>query len=568
MSEQKNCQSCKKSFLIEPEDFDFYKRLKVPAPTFCPDCRRQRRLTWFNLVNLFHRNCDLCGERFISMYPKEAPYVVYCPPCFWSDKWDWRDYGRDYDFSRPFFEQWRELLQKAPLLGLSINSTTTQGSPYNNHATNLKRCYLTFDSGSCEDCAYGVLMEGDKEVFNSSMAMDCESCFDCMNLFKSSRCVGTRGNIRFCMDSFFLRDCDNCSNCFMCANLKNGKYCFKNKPLSKEEYEKKLAEYELHTSNGYARATKEAHEFWQSFPPRPSYDVMSQNVTGSYIFNSNNCKECYDVTGCENCKYCMMMYRTPQKDCYDISHFGYNLQNSCESGVVGENSSNIRFCQESGLGLIDAEYCKLSLSGGTGHFGCVSVKKGEYVIFNKQYTKEEYYALREKIVRHMDEMPYRDVKGNVYKYGEFFPLEFSPFPYNITFANLFYPRTKDEIDTQGSWFLEDEERKYAPTMKSGDLPGSAKHVDESILKETIECEKCSKGFKIIEMELRFLKKEGLPLPRECPFCRMHEKLMLWVDNMTLKDRVCDKCGVGFKTHYSKERAPKILCKSCYQSEFS
>ena len=33
--EQRICQSCKKEFTIEPEDFLFYEKIKVPAPTFC-----------------------------------------------------------------------------------------------------------------------------------------------------------------------------------------------------------------------------------------------------------------------------------------------------------------------------------------------------------------------------------------------------------------------------------------------------------------------------------------------------------------------------------------------------
>ena len=68
------------------------------------------------------------------------------------------------------------------------------------------------------------------------------------------------------------------------------------------------------------------------------------------------------------------------------------------------------------------------------------------------------------------------------------------------------------------------------------------------------------------MELRFLRKMNLPLPRTCPFCRINEKLNLWVDNMKLKDRICDACGIEFRTHYGKERAPKIFCKKCYQQE--
>ena len=32
----KICQNCKQNFTIEPEDFTFYDKIKVPSPTFCP----------------------------------------------------------------------------------------------------------------------------------------------------------------------------------------------------------------------------------------------------------------------------------------------------------------------------------------------------------------------------------------------------------------------------------------------------------------------------------------------------------------------------------------------------
>ena len=565
-SQSKVCQNCKNNFTIEPDDFSFYEKMKVPPPTFCPECRRQRRLSWYNLINLFHRNCDLCGEKFISMYPKEAPYVVYCPKCWWSDKWDFRDFGMDYDFSKPFFVQFNELMHKSPMLGLSINSTTTPSSPYNNHAQDLKDCYLTFDTGFNQECAYGVLLTRNRESFDSSMVMDCDTVYDCMNLYKSHHTVGTRGNIRFCINCYFVRDCENCQDCFMCTGLKNKKYCFKNEQYTKEKYEDLISGYNLSSYSGYKKAQKESDAFWKTLPPRPSWDTMSVNCTGSYIFNSKNSHECYDVSDAEDCKYAMMLFEGKTKSCYDVGSWGLNLENSYECQVVGQNCSNILFSQESGINLMNAEYTKLSMNG-QNHFGSVAVRKGEYVIFNKVYSKEEYKELREKIIKHMDEMPYVDKKGNVYKYGEFFPIELSPFPYNMTFANLFNPKTKEEISDIGGYYLEENKNEYKITKETKDIPDNIKDVEDNILDEVISCEKCGRGYKIIEMELRFLRKMKLPIPHECPFCRINEKLNLWVDNMHLKDRVCDKCGTYFRTHWGEERAPIIYCKDCYKSEF-
>ena len=41
-TENRICQNCKSEFIIEPEDFNFYEKIKVPAPTWCPECRMIR----------------------------------------------------------------------------------------------------------------------------------------------------------------------------------------------------------------------------------------------------------------------------------------------------------------------------------------------------------------------------------------------------------------------------------------------------------------------------------------------------------------------------------------------
>ncbi|KKT90642.1 MAG: hypothetical protein UW91_C0052G0013 [Parcubacteria group bacterium GW2011_GWF2_45_11] len=101
--ETKTCQNCKSGFTIEPEDFAFYEKIHVPPPTFCPDCRLQLRLLFRNERTFYKRKCDLCGKNMISSYAPEYTYPVYCQKCWWSDKWDPYQYGREYDFSKPFF---------------------------------------------------------------------------------------------------------------------------------------------------------------------------------------------------------------------------------------------------------------------------------------------------------------------------------------------------------------------------------------------------------------------------------------------------------------------------------
>jgi len=111
-SENKVCQNCKHDFTIEPDDFSFYEKIKVPPPTFCPECRMIRRFSFQNTWNLYWRNCDKCGKKTLSLYSPKQKITVYCQPCWWADDWDGTEFAVDYDSSRPFFEQIEDLIKK------------------------------------------------------------------------------------------------------------------------------------------------------------------------------------------------------------------------------------------------------------------------------------------------------------------------------------------------------------------------------------------------------------------------------------------------------------------------
>ena len=108
-SENKQCQNCKQDFVIEPDDFAFYEKMKVPAPTWCWKCRAMRRMSFRNFRYLYERICVGTGKRIFSMVPPEAPMPPASREYWWSDDWNPMSYGRDYDFARPFFDQIREL---------------------------------------------------------------------------------------------------------------------------------------------------------------------------------------------------------------------------------------------------------------------------------------------------------------------------------------------------------------------------------------------------------------------------------------------------------------------------
>jgi hypothetical protein len=232
---------------------------------------------------------------------------------------------------------------------------------------------------------------------------------------------------------------------------------------------------------------------------------------------------------------------------------------------VGDNAARLRFCQEAGIRLFDAEYSKLSLSGAH-HFGCVGVGKAEYCILNKQYPKEEYETLRKKIITHMNEMPYTDRSGHQYQYGEFFPPEMSPFAYNETLAQNFFPKTDRTAREAGYAWRTIDRAAQKTTMTVDEIPDHIKDATDDILKEVIKCPTCPRGFRIIKMELDLLRRMNVPLPRRCPMCRIEEKLNLWVKNQGRIPRTCPKCSIVFESKYAESEALNVLCKKCYNAE--
>src|SRR3989338_8176979 len=90
------CQNCKKDFTIESEDFNFYEKIKVPPPSWCPECRLVRRLVWRNEHSLFRRKNGAPGridEPLISIFHPDENVITFDKETWWGDSWDLCDYG-------------------------------------------------------------------------------------------------------------------------------------------------------------------------------------------------------------------------------------------------------------------------------------------------------------------------------------------------------------------------------------------------------------------------------------------------------------------------------------------
>jgi hypothetical protein len=561
-NENKICQNCKNDFTIEPDDFSFYEKIKVPPPTFCPQCRLVRRMIWRNERSLYKRKCDMCQKSVISMYDDKVFFPVYCPECWRSDKWEATSYGSDYDFSKSGIKQFKGLFDKVPRqsirhIGECINSE------YANFVDSSKNVYLSYSIlWNSEDVYYSNNVDKSKQIVDSFNSTESEMIYQSINVLKNYKCKYSYWTLN-CINCNFILDCNNCQDCFGCINLQNKTHCIWNKQYSKDEYNKKIKELNFGSSIFIEKTIKEFWKISLSYPRKYGRIINCTKTTGDVIRDSSNCKSLFNSYGSENVSYGYRVVKS--KDAMDVSYMKAALAYEHAHGG-SENSQNIKFIIEGKPALDTVEYSDLCQSS-SNLFLCIGLKNKQYCILNKQYTKEEYFEMVEKIKKHMNDMPYIDKKGNIYKYGEFFPTELCPFGYNEAVINDHFPLTKEEILERGYPYKEKIDNVYTITLKAKDIPDNIKDIDDSILNEVIECEKSGRAFKITPFELQFYKRMNIPIPHLHPDERYKERLSLR-NPMVLYHRNCMKKGCinEFETTYAPERPEIVYCKDCYQQE--
>ena len=484
----KSCKNCTSQFEITSEDKEILKRCNVPEPTLCPDCRHQRRLAFRNERTLYKRKCDFTGKDIISIYSPDCIAPVYSPEIWWGDDWDPLEHGQDIDFTKPFLLQ-----KKVPLLASMVFNS--ENCEYNNFTVESRNSYGNVRLASCEDvyhCYLTFYCERMFDCYNSGHSQDCYECIDstnCNNCFFCQLCKNS-SNCMYCYDMI------GCHDCFGCIKLRNAQYHFFNEKLTKEEYEKKVKEFmdKLDDPTDYRK--KFYNEVVVKKPVRSNIFVNTENSTGNYIFESKNIYEGFDIEKTDTCRYGWA--NEMSKDIFDSDYiyFGEN----CYENMSNSKSQNIMFSSVAIESCYDLLYSMLCCNNTHDCFGCVSLKHKSYCILNKQYTKEEYLKLKEKLIAHMKETG---------EWGEFFPMEMSFFAYSETVAQEYFPMTKEEAISKNLKWRDKDKKDYKPAH--GDI---------------LACSDCGKNYKLVEQELNFYKKHALPVPQKCPDCRHTERVSL------------------------------------------
>jgi hypothetical protein len=153
---------------------------------------------------------------------------------------------------------------------------------------------------------YGFYLVKNKEVLNCALTFNSELCFDDERSFKNYRTIGCL-NTQESVDCVFLKDCTNCQYCFASVNLRNKSYVFFNEQLSREEYLKRISQIDFGSFKEYQKLKRQALEHFNNYSAKAIYQRLTQNCTGTYLNESKNCQECYEVAHAEDCKYCMLI---------------------------------------------------------------------------------------------------------------------------------------------------------------------------------------------------------------------------------------------------------------------
>lgn len=273
----------------------------------------------------------------------------------------------------------------------------------------------------------------------------------------------------------------------------------------------------------------------------------------------------YQVGSAEDAKYCQFLTLPTTKDAYDYTIWGNGAQRIYECLIVGEGADAVRFSNQTWNHVLDVEYSFWTVNS-SHMFGCANIRKKQYCILNKQYGKEDYEALRAKIIDDMNRMPYTDTGGRVYRYGEFFPPEFSAHAYNETQAMDYFPLSEEEAKKQGFTWRVLPVSASAVTLPTEQIPDRLIDTPDTILNEVLGCIQCKRPYRIVPAELALLRSFGFPIPRRCFYCRHEDRIKNRINPPRLWQRQCHKCAIAIETSYAPDRPEIVYCEQCYQAE--
>lgn len=546
----KACTNCKLEFNIDSGDFSLYEKVGLGIPDECFECRLKHQLG-FSVFGKFRKGVsDLSGDSLITVLPENARYPIYKSSEWWGDAWDPMSFGVEYDGNRSFFEQLKELQEKIPRPHQEAQNNLN--CEWCNDVWESKNCYLSRHISKCENVSYGYRVVDAKDSFDLVVCFNMQNSYDCLFCFNSFN-LNFSENSRDCIDSYFLFDCRNCQNCFMSYNLRNKQYCIRNKEYKKDEYFQEIEKMNLDSFEVISELKKEFQSILKdSAVHRENFNIKTTESTGNYLNDCDKCINCFTWSDSQNCRNSLRgLY---SKDCIDQAvtwHTENSGNNSCVDGgyqIKYSACSTAKYSEYLDL-CEDVEYC----------FGCIGLRKKKNCILNKQYDKESYEILKEKIVGDMKK------RG---EYGKFLPMNMAICDFNFSTGILYLPNTKKEEIIKRGGYWSDDDFTSNEGINTKDIPDSINETGSEIVTQALICPQSNYRFNISQSEYDFHKRKKFALPRLHFDVRMKEQVEKTAVLRSYPYQ-CIYCQREVMAYYPPEWGyAKIACEDCYKQNIA
>ncbi len=437
------------------------KRKKTPFRDFI------KELGSWEALNLYKRNGKICR------YPDIGRIKILDDTAYKNAS----AYFWDYNLEKSFFENFQDFQDIFPFEHL-FQFTNNENSDFADGVFWAKNTYLSFIVGfMSENVAYSALCYNNiHNIYNSFHA-----CVHCSNIYMSggineshnifySRYITNSSNIWFSTNLIW------CHECIGCDGLENQQYMIKNVQYTKEDFAKKKQEI---------LADKESFEnIYAHIRQKKWKNYASENVDGDYIVKSSNIENGSWVVNIHDARNVVIANgANGSRDFYDGFDVGMNSDNFyavmwawSTTGWTGNLYCSLQITDSSWIYysqyMLNCHHC----------LGCIGLKNQSYCILNKQYSKEEWEILAEKIFASME------TDGTI---GKFFPASMCPFYFNDTMAYVFDPSfTKEEIENAGYLWRDEPIRADIPEgmriVKNTELDQFQGFVEGSFWKELSE----------------------------------------------------------------------------------
>ncbi|MDD5770580.1 MAG: hypothetical protein PHE25_06420, partial [Candidatus Gracilibacteria bacterium] len=395
--ENKICKYCNDEFPLYDLEKNLLDKHGFCYPDFCPTCRFRMLYSYINDKHLYHRIDDLSGKNIISNITPEFDSQVYKAEDY--KKMILDDYGLKFakDIGEDIFSDFKKIYINFPKPSKLIYPEL-ENSEYSSHAGRSKNIYMSF-------CVFVEC----ENIYNSfAILFNCKNIFSSYNvsyssniyysgIIKESYDISFSHNIFGCRELIFCRNMQGSQDCIFCCNQVNSKYKIFNKKYSKEDYIKIKTHILKNFSNniGFQILERKFESFLKENLINPSLQIInSEKINGERVQNSknsinihssyNSIEDSLNVMESGGGKYLLNSVESGLRE---------NIIGSCSTG----DSSQIYFCFASVAKCkniyycIDSEFCEECMF-------CIGLKNKKYCILNKNYEKEEYFKLKEKII--------------------------------------------------------------------------------------------------------------------------------------------------------------------------